>query len=204
MVVVGKEFKGLYAFLSKTYGIMNKGSSNAFIYFSKNNELMFQDFDVAGQIRMKKSGTDVLQESLKNNSFYELQKLPRDRFRLKEIEEKDVTEDMIKEKDKLIERFHGEFVCEIESDEFRIMSKITRVAERYVRDSAISIIKKFGACDVYQNGMHLIFQKHEFIKDTPFETDEKMCIAAETYRQVDEYVQGKMKFEEEQRFGGEA
>ena len=107
--------------------------------------------------------------------------------------------------DSLIKRFSGgTFVCEISDDEHRLISKITRLTERYVNDSYLPMMNKFGDCEAWKKGSYITLMKNEFNEKEYVNIEEEMCFYCETYQSVDENIQGKMKFDEEMKFGGNA
>lgn len=204
-MIVGKEFKSMFTFLTKVYGILNKGGDNTIIYMNDNTELMYQAFCISGKIKITKDNVSVLNEDIMKNKFYELSRLPRDRFKLKPIEQTAVTDEMRESLESLIKRFSGgTFVCEINDDEHRLISKITRLTERYINDSYLPMMNKFGDCEVWKKGSYITLMKNEFNEKEYMNIEEEMCFYCETYQSVDENIQGKMKFDEEVKFGGAA
>lgn len=201
-MIVGKEFKSMYIFLKKVYGILNKGGDDAILYANANGELMYKSFCVSGKIKIVREEQNLLKDELKQNCFYELSKLPRDRFKLKEIEDKKVTDDMRETLQTLIKkiRLSSDFVCEVSEDDDHLISKITRLCERYVSDTYIGMIKSFGTCEVSAKGPYITLEKNEYFKDERADAEETMCLYCETYKDIDENVQGKMKFEEQERY----
>lgn len=198
-MIVGKEFKSMYKFLTKVYEILNKGGNNAILYTNSENELMYQAFCISGKIKITRDQENMLNDDLKKYRFYELSKLPRERFKLKEIELEN--DEMKEEKQTLLNRFEitYDFVCELKGDEERQISKLTRLCERYINDSYSKMIKNFGACEVSATGQYIMFEKNEYFKDEMMNAEESMCLFCETYRSVDENIQGKLKFEEQER-----
>lgn len=204
-MIISKEFKSMFTFLTKVYGILNKGGDNTIIYMNENAELMYQAFCISGKIKITKDNVSVLNEDIVKNKFYELSRLPRDRFELKAVDRSAVTDEMKEALESLTKRFSGgTFVCEISDDEHRLISKITRLTERYINDSYLSMMNKFSACEVWQHGSYITLMKNEFIEKEYVNIEEEMCFYCETYQSVDENIQGKMKFDEEVKFGGAA
>ena len=203
-MIVGKEFKSMFQFLSKVYDILNKGGDNTILYVNDECELMYQAFCISGKIKILKDNETALQDELEKRMFYELSRLPRDRFKLKPIPRTNETDDMKEALEKLKSRFASQstFVCELVALEHHLISKITRLCERYISDTYLSTIKKFGACEVSAAGSYIILAKNEFFKDEMLNAEEYMCLYCETYKSIDENVQGKLRFEEEQRYGG--
>lgn len=203
-MIVGKEFKSMFQFLSKVYDILNKGGDNTILYVNDECELMYQAFCVSGKIRITKDNETMLQDELEKRMFYELSRLPRDRFKLKPVSRQDETDDMKEALEKLKSRFASPstFVCELAAIEHHLMSRVTRLCERYISDSYLGAIKKFGACEVSTAGSYITLAKNEFFKDEMLNAEEYMCLYCETYKSVDETVQGKLRFEEEQKYGG--
>lgn len=204
-MIVSKEFKSMFTFLTKMYGILNKGGDNTIIYMNENTELMYQAFCISGKIKFTKDNVSVLNEDIVKNRFYELSRLPRDRFNLKPVEQTAVTDEMKESLESLVKRFSGgKFVCEVGDDEHRLISKITRLTERYINDSYLPMMNKFESCEVWLHGSYITLMKHEFVEKEYVNIEEEMCFYCETYQSVDENIQGKMKFDEEVKFGGAA
>lgn len=206
-MIVGKEFKSMFQFLSKVYDILNKGGDETILYVNEECELMYQAFCISGKIKIMKDNETALQDELEKRMFYELSRLPRDRFKLKPIMRKNETDDMKEALEKLESRFANKsfsFVCELAAIEHHLISRVTRLCERYISDSYLGMIKKFGACEVSTAGSYIILAKNEFFKDEMLNAEEYMCLYCETYKSIDETVQGKLRFEEEQKYAGEA
>lgn len=204
-MIVGKGSKTMYTLLKKVYGIIDKGYDNTIIYVSEDYELMYQASFVSGKMKITKNKVTILEGAVEKNRFYELSKLPRNRFDLKPIGLEKVTENMEMALSILKNTFTGGyFVCELSACEHQLISKVTRLTERYINDSYMSMMRKFGECEVWHKGSCIILKKNELVEKEALNVEEEMCFYCETYKSVDENIQGKMQFDEYERLGGMA
>lgn len=202
-MIITKETKTLYNFLNKVFTYINNDSKESIVYVDESRRICYLTSTVAGSAIFTKQGEEQMEE-LSKDMFYEIAKMPRNRIKLKEISAQDISEDMSKSLPQLKHIIDSKksLACELDSYEYRIASKITRLAKRYISDSYVSIISKHLPCEVYVGGMYMSIERCEYDKDTNIQLDEQVCFLCEDFKTVDENVQGKLQFDFEEEMAG--
>ncbi len=200
-MIIGKDFKSLYQFLKKVYDIFNKGNDNTILYCDEQCILRYAAVNLSGSIELKSKDVNVLIGTLESECFYELVKMPRDRFKLKPIIKKDITDEMVQQLNQLDNIFNNlEFVCDIYSEDGRVLSKLTRLSNRYISDSYIKLIHQFGRCGVFAHGLYIVLKKEEWFEKEEITTTEDIAFFCETFKSVDENIQAKMNYDKQNGF----
>lgn len=184
MIVQPETSRELFNYLKKIYNFFNKEkSNNSLIYLSKDKELCYIVGNIAGSIKITKQQTSVF-EKMEIEKFYELSMLPGSRFKLKVLKE-NIDEELISHRNTMIRALNeGKWKCNISYKNYATISSISRYVSRYINDSYVKIISKFGECDVYENDLGIILERAT-VENEKLDVIETMFFYCKTYEEVD-------------------
>lgn len=200
-LIVGKELKNIYEFLNRVYAIFNKAPEDrTALFLTQKGRLIYSSPKYAGSLKIQQNNITILSEALDGSKYYAISRLPGDRYMLKALLMDDVSEQCRIDIDKakgIVTRFNKK-ICDIESDEISIISKLSRLSNTYIGDHYFSSIAKFGKCEAYIGDRWIMLSK-EFYDDKNYQTIfEKLVLPVLPYDEVEESVQEMMFNHEEE------
>ncbi|MEG0528255.1 MAG: hypothetical protein RR531_12145 [Longicatena sp.] len=180
---------------------MNKGSDRAFMHTDVNNTIEWGANGIGGIFETSDSdgNSAKFDDDFKPLSFYDLSKLPQDRFRLKRLETPPVYMDEMLETFRKYSEVSQTYKCDLSADEYKIASTLTRITRMYIPDRYIKIIGKFGECNVNTAGQTLVVSKNTYDEKMNVNVDNQIYFRCEDFASHDENIQGKMQFDMEDK-----
>lgn len=196
-MIITKDFKTMYAFLKMVFEQMNKGSDQTFIYADADKTIEWGANGIGGIFETDDSSGNSanFDDDFQPLSFYDLSKLPQDRFRLKKLETPPTYMSEQLENFRKYTEIPQTYKCDLSEDEYRIASTLTRITKMYIPDRYIKIISKFGECNVNTAGQVLIVSKNTYDEKMDINVGNYIYFRCEDFASHDENIQGKMQFD---------
>lgn len=158
-MIIEKEMKSAYDFIKRVYSIFSKVDEKwQLLYMADHGRLIYGIPNMSGSLTIQKNNLSIMEEWLDSMTFYELLKLPQGSYMIRAVY--DVSEDKKQRVEKINELLSsGERICDLSSVDKAKISKLTRISHKYISDSKLGIIQRFGDCEVFIGEHNLMLKR---------------------------------------------